>query len=487
MKNKIQLITYVDRIGCSGFKELNSLLQNELDGLFGGIHVLPFFHPIDGEDAGFDPIDHSLVDPRLGDWSDVKSLTATLDVMADLIVNHMSSESKEFQDFLEHGDDSKYASLFLTVDSVFPEGPSKDDLQSIYRPRPGLPFTEYKLSDGSEKMIWTTFTQKQIDIDVHSESGSTYLESMLKTYGKAGISMIRLDAAGYAIKKAGSSCFMIPETFNFIDELTQKAKKQGIEVLVEIHSFYETQMEIAKKVDFVYDFALPVLVLDCLFNSNAKHLKEWLRIAPRNAVTVLDTHDGIGVVDVAGFEGKPGLIPDKELDVIVEQIHKNSEGRSRKATGAAASNLDLYQVNCTYFEALGKDETAYLIARAIQFFAPGVPQVYYVGLFGDDNDMELLERTNVGRDINRHYYSKEEIRKKIETPLFQQLSKLMRLRNNHEAFNGIFGLKQTTDEQLLIQWTNNQDSIALEVDLALKKFTIQGINGSGKQLLMKVP
>ncbi|MEM9648283.1 MAG: sucrose phosphorylase [Bacteroidota bacterium] len=487
MKNKIQLITYVDRIGCSGFKELNALLHNELDGLFGGIHVLPFFHPIDGEDAGFDPIDHSLVDPRLGNWSDVKSLTSTVDVMADLIVNHVSAESKEFQDFLERGEDSQHASLFLTVESVFPDGATEVELQSIYRPRPGLPFTEYKLSDGSEKWIWTTFTQKQIDIDVHSEPGSAYLESMLKTYGEAGISMIRLDAAGYAIKKAGSSCFMIPETFDFIDELTQKAKKQGIEVLVEIHSFYETQMEIAKKVDFVYDFALPVLVLDSIFNSNAKHLKKWLNIAPRNSVTVLDTHDGIGVVDVAGFEGKPGLIPDKDLDGIVERIHKNSEGRSLKATGAAASNLDLYQVNCTYFEALGKSETAYLMARAIQFFVPGVPQVYYVGLFGDDNDMELLERTNVGRDINRHYYSKKEIQEKMKMPWFQQLAKLMRLRNNHKAFDGIFDLKPTADELLHIQWTNNQDWVRLELDLSHKKFTIRGTGENGEQTLMTIP
>ena len=104
--------------------------------------------------------------------------------------------------------------------------------------------------------------------------------------------MIRLDAVGYAIKKPGTSCFMIPETFDFISELTEKARSLGIEVLVEIHSHYLKQIEIAKKVDWVYDFALPPLVLHAIFQADSKPLAKWLSISPRNAVTVLDTHDG---------------------------------------------------------------------------------------------------------------------------------------------------------------------------------------------------
>ncbi|MDC6367266.1 MULTISPECIES: sucrose phosphorylase [Flavobacteriaceae] len=477
MKNKIQLITYVDRIACSNFKELNGLLNKELAGLFGGVHVLPFFNPIDGEDAGFDPINHKMVDPRLGDWTDVKRLTKTADVMADLIVNHVSADSDEFKDFLKHGDASQHAPLFLTFESVFPNGASETDLLSIYRPRPGFPFTKYKMADGSQKLIWTTFTPKQIDIDVNSPSGIDYLDSILEIYQEAGITMIRLDAAGYAIKKAGSSCFMIPETFEFIDELTQKARNHGIEVLVEIHSFYKTQIEIAQKVDYVYDFALPVLVLDALFNKRADNLKYWLKIAPRNVITVLDTHDGIGIVDVASEGEEKGLIPDDVLEGIVDKIHENSEGRSRKATGAAASNLDLYQVNCTYFEALGSNEDTYLAARAIQFFVPGVPQVYYVGLFGDENDMELLARTNVGRDINRHYYSKEEIQLKTQTEMFQKLAELMKLRNTHEAFNGEFGLEDTEESHIKMKWKKNEDWIALDVDLKAGKFQVTGTDG----------
>ncbi len=473
MQNKIQLITYIDRLGCESIQDLNSLFKNELKGLFGGLHILPFFYPIDGEDAGFDPIDHQLIDPRLGDWNDLKDLSQQVDIMADLIVNHVSAKSSQFKDYLEKGKDSAYASLFLSYDTVFPDGASEADLLSIYRPRPGFPFTAFKLNDGSSKLIWTTFTTNQIDIDVACELGISYLEGILDTFQHAGISMIRLDAAGYAIKKKGTSCFMIDETYEFISEFTEKAKAKGIEVLVEIHSYYKTQIEIAKRVDYVYDFALPVLVLDTLFNKNTTSLKKWLKVSPRNAVTVLDTHDGIGIVDVGAEDGKPGLIDDTVLNKIVDQIHINSNEDSLKATGTSASNLDLYQVNCTYFEALGRDEKAYLMARVIQFFVPGIPQVYYVGLFAGENDMELLKRTNVGRDINRHYYTKKEINSRLEAPLIKELKELMILRNNHEAFNGDFNLIETSNNILNIKWINNNHWAELLIDLTAMSLNIK--------------
>ena len=469
MKNKIQLITYIDRLGCKSITELNSLFRNELKGLFGGLHILPFYYPIDGEDAGFDPIDHNLIDPRLGDWDDLYELSEEVDIMADLIVNHVSAKSVQFQDYIQKGKESKYASLFLTYDTVFPNGATEADLLTIYRPRPNLPFTMIKLKDGSTKLICTTFTSNQIDIDVKSAIGIQYLEGILDTFQKGGVKMIRLDAAGYAIKQQGTSCFMIDETYEFIDQLTEKAKAKGIEVLVEIHSYYKTQIEIAKRVDYVYDFALPVLVLDTLFNKNSSSLKKWLEVSPRNAITVLDTHDGIGIVDVAAEGEKPGLIDGAILSKIVDQMHINSDGNSLKATGAAASNLDLYQVNCTYFDALGRDENAYLMARAIQFFVPGIPQVYYVGLFAGENDMELLEKTNVGRDINRHYFTKDEINEHLKRPLINDLAELMFLRNNHKAFNGNFNLVATEEHILNIKWINNNHIAELFIDLIAMK------------------
>ena len=476
MKNQVQLITYVDRLGGGNLRDLAQRLSGPLQGLFGAVHLLPFFNAIDGADAGFDPKDHTQVDPRLGDWADVRALTQVTDVMADAIVNHISSESPQFQDYQKHGEHSAYAGLFLTWDSVFPNGASEADALAIYRPRPGLPFTPLALHNGQKRILWTTFTPQQLDINVQHPQGKAYLTRILQKFADSGITLIRLDAAGYAIKKAGTSCFMLPETFAFMEALTQEARALGIEVLVEIHAYYQKQIDIARQVDWVYDFALPPLVLHALFFKTSTALKHWISIRPHNALTVLDTHDGIGIIDIGADpsrrETAPGLVPAHELDQLVETIHQRSQGQSRLATGAAASNLDLYQVNCTYFDALGRDENAYLLARAIQFFLPGVPQIYYVGLLAGVNDMDLLAKTGVGRDINRHHYRPEEIDTALQTPVVRRLCELIRLRNTCAAFNGSFELLETNAQCLHMRWVANQSAAELVVDLETTTFQI---------------
>ncbi|WP_234903587.1 sucrose phosphorylase [Agrobacterium vitis] len=361
----------------------------------------------------------------------------------------------------------------MTFGKVFPRGASEQDLLNIYRPRPGLPFSKATLADGSQRMLWTTFTPQQIDIDVHSAHGALYLETILDHFAEANVTAIRLDAAGYAIKKAGTSCFMIDETYGFLAKLAEKARDRGMEVLVEIHSYYRDQIEIARKVDRVYDFALPPLILHSLFTGDATALARWLEISPRNAITVLDTHDGIGVIDVgAHSNGRPGLLEPQAIDHLVEEIHRRSEGQSRLATGAAASNLDLYQVNCTYYDALGRNDNDYLIARAIQFFAPGIPQVYYVGLLGGINDMELLGKTGVGRDINRRFFEDREIDLALESPLVKRMSDLIRFRNTHPAFNGSFKVATDDTGSLVLSWDLDAEFAQLIVSFSQGKATI---------------
>ncbi len=130
--------------------------------------------------------------------------------MADLIVNHISRDSLQFRDFLTHGSTSPFAGLFLTRERVFPQGATEADLQAIYRPRPGLPFTEMTVGDGTRRHLWTTFTSSQIDIDVRHARGREYVDAILETFAASGVRVVRLDAVGYAIKKPGTSCFMIP-------------------------------------------------------------------------------------------------------------------------------------------------------------------------------------------------------------------------------------------------------------------------------------
>ena len=483
MKNQVQLITYVDRFGGGGIANLQALLAGPLAGVFGGVHLLPFFHPIDGTDAGFDPIDHTRVDQRLGDWGDIAALAQQVDVMADVIVNHMSSDSPQFQDFAAKGRASAYDGLFLTMDSVFPQGATERDLLAIYRPRPGAPFSFVTLANGERRILWTTFTAKQVDIDVTHPQGQAYLMAILRTLAASGVTMIRLDAVGYAIKKAGDSCFMMPETFDFIDQFAAAARGLGLEVLVEVHSYYRKQVEIAQRVDWVYDFALPPLVLHALFFGTAGPLRSWAQQRPANALTVLDTHDGIGIIDIGADasdrSARPGLVPPAELDRLVEMIHENSGGQSREATGAAASNLDLYQVNCTFYDALGRDDGVYLIARAVQFFLPGIPQVYYVGLLAGENDMALLQHSGVGRDINRHHYSRTEIEADLGKPVVQQLLRLIRLRNRHAAFSGQFSVESHSDSQLALCWAAGEHMLQLDVDFSSRTATITGRSPTG--------
>jgi len=476
MRNQVQLIVYVDRLSGGGFRALQDLFEGPFRGLFGGVHLLPFYCPIDGADAGFDPIDHTQPDARLGCWDDVRALTESRDLMADLIVNHVSSRSAQFEDFRKHGDGSAYRDLFLTYGRIFPEGASESDLLKIYRPRPGLPFTKTRLDDGTDRLLWTTFTPEQIDIDVCSSAGRAYLSQILSEFQAAGIRAIRLDAVGYAIKKPGTSCFMIPEAFDFIAELTKQAHQHRIEVLVEIHANYRDQIAIAEKVDWVYDFALPALVLHSLYSHSAVTLKHWLTISPRNCITVLDTHDGIGVIDVGperrDAEVLPGLLTSEEIDNLVETIHARSDGESRLATGAAANNLDLYQVNCTYYDALGRRDEEYLIARALQVFAPGIPQIYYVGLLAGANDLDLFRLTGVGRDINRHYYSRREIDSALTRPVVEALFGLIRFRNTHPAFAGEFHLLPSADYEIRVEWRNGDQWARLEADLKASVATI---------------
>jgi sucrose phosphorylase len=193
-------------------------------------------------------------------------------------------------------------------------------------------------------------------------------------------------------------------------------------------------------------------------------LYTWLEMAPRNCINVLDTHDGIGIVDVGANGDEPGLLTPAQIDALVESIHTQSDGQSRQATGAAASNVDLYQVNCTFYSALGCDDYRYLLARTIQLFAPGTPQIYYAGLLALQNDMALLADTGVGRDINRPYLDESTVIEHLQKPVVQALLQLISLRNEHQAFQGEF-TQVLTQMQYSMKWQQHNQSIMLTINL----------------------
>jgi sucrose phosphorylase len=480
MRNGVQLIAYADRFGGS-LAGLREVLDGPLAGLFAGVHILPFFTPFDGADAGFDPVEHTEVDARLGSWDDVRALAREYVLMVDLIVNHVSANSAEFRDVVAHGDASRHAGMFLSMGDVYPHGADEAELVGIYRPRPGLPFTSLTLGQ-RRRLVWTTFTSQQIDLNLTNPAGRAYLDQVLTKLAEGGVSMVRLDAVGYAIKTAGTSSFMTAQTLAFIDELTAQARELGVQVLVEIHAHFERQIAIGAAVDRVYDFALPPLLLHSLYTGDAAPLRRWLGLRPANAVTVLDTHDGIGVIDVGPDQmgdGRPGLLTPEQIHALVEGIHERSSGQSRQATGWAASNVDVYQVNCTYYDALGRDDPSYLLARAVQFFTPGIPQVYYVGLLAGGNDMDLLARSGVGRDINRHHYTRAEIEGDLTRPVVAALIGLIRLRNTHPAFAGTCAVGGQ-DERISLTWTHGAHTATMDVDFGSRSATLAWTGPEGE-------
>jgi sucrose phosphorylase len=241
-----------------------------------------------------------------------------------------------------------------------------------------------------------------------------------------------------------------------------------MDVLVEVHGHYQAQLDIARQVDWVYDFALPPLVLHALYTRDATPLRRWIELRPDNAITVLDTHDGIGVADVAADRGTraPGLLPQDAIDALVDTIHQRSRGESRLASGGAARNVDTAQINCTFYDALGRRDDEYLAARAIQCFLPGIPQIYYVGALAGTNDVDLLRRTGEGRDINRHYYTANELQDALAQPIVQSLLSLLRIRNAHAAFQGAFHVNSAGPAQLTLAWDNGAAFARLDVDFA---------------------
>lgn len=460
----VSLLAYADRLG-GDLAGLRALLDGPLRD-FAGVHILPFFVPFDGADAGFDPVDHGTVDPRLGTWDDVRAIAAGREVTADLIVNHVSSEAAEFADWLENGERSPYDGMFLTFDAVFPDGASEAGITSFYRPRPGLPFTAYRMADGTRRLVWTTFLPTQIDLDVANDRAKEYLRRILDALRAGGVTTVRLDAVGYAVKTPGTDSFMTEETLGFVREIVAIARAAGLRVLVEVHAHYAQQLAIAPLVDEVYDFALAPLLLHSLGTGTCDRLVDWLRIRPANAVTVLDTHDGIGVIDAGPSGDRPGLIDHDEMAAIFERARIATDGHSAIASVVPAWMRLPHQINATFFSVLGADATAYLLARSVQLWLPGHPQLYYVGLLAGLDDVELFRRTGQGRDVNRHTYTRAEIDAALQSPVTRAQLALVRIRSTHPAFDGEFRYRTDSDGVLHLEWSRGSARATLAISWA---------------------
>ncbi len=466
MKNEIMLITYGDSMG-RNLKELKQALDRHFVRAVGGVHILPFFPS--SADRGFAPIQYDKVDEKLGTFDDVKAISEDYPVMFDFMVNHISRSSLYYRDFQENKDGSPYRDFFIRYKDFWDKGePTPEQVGLIYKRKPRAPYIEVEFADGTSEKIWCTFSEEQVDLNVESPVTKAFIQDTLRHMCRRGASMIRLDAFAYAVKKPNTSCFFVePQVWDLLYEIEEIVKPYGVEILPEIHEHYSIQQKIAEKGFWVYDFALPMLVLHALYTGRGDHLKHWLDICPRKQFTTLDTHDGIGVVDVKD------LLSDEEIEETKEMLFAKGANVKKIYNTAAYNNLDIYQINCTYYSALGNRDQAYLLARAIQFFAPGIPQVYYVGLLAGANDIALMESSRQGRDINRHYYTMEEIEEAVKRPVVQKLRELMIFRNEFPAFSGSISTSLPDENSIRIVRESGGYTAILQADLRTHEFTIE--------------
>lgn len=483
VKNKVQLITYPDSLG-GDLKALHEVIETHFpDSFQGGIHILPPF-PSSG-DRGFAPLTYLDIEPSFGGWEDIQRLSEKHDILLDLMVNHLSAQSVFFKDFMEYGKKSQYADLFLTVDKIWADGEiPQEDFAKIFLRRTE-PYSDFKIKETGESVrVWTTFGKttpsEQIDLDVNSPVTRQLLTDFFENFAQHGVKIVRLDAVGYITKKPATSFFFVePEIYEFLDWITHLANSLGIELLPEVHAHYTIQNKLAEQGHWIYDFILPYRVLETLFNRNSTALVEYLKVRPQKQFTMLDCHDGVPI--------KPdlddlyvGTDARKLVDTCLERGSNLSLIHAPKYRDP--DGFDVHQIRGTYYSMLGADDDAYLAARAIQFFAPGVPQVYYVGLLAGENDTAVLDEGGDGRDINRHNYSLNEIQQEVTREVVQRLRKLIAFRNEYPAFDGEFAVLESDAAAIHLQWTKAEKVCMLAIDLDEMKSVISYVDAQGARL-----
>lgn len=480
IKNQVQLITYPDSLG-GDLKTLNGILLKYFSHIFkGGVHILPPF-PSSG-DRGFAPLTYFEIDPKFGTFEDIKRIGENFDVLLDLMVNHISKKSLFFQDFLKYGEKSEYADLFLTLDKLWSDGkPVQEDISKMFLRRT-QPYSTFTISEtGEKKTVWTTFGKEnpseQIDFDINSPKVKELLRDFLINFKKQNVKIVRLDAVGYIIKKLGTSCFFVePEIYKFIDWITELASSLGLELLPEVHAHYRTQFKLSEHGNWIYDFILPYKILDTLINKSSSELCKYLKVRPNKQFTMLDCHDGIPVkpdlddlIDTKAAKALVQTCVDRgaNLSLIYSDRHKSHDG------------FDVHQIRCTYYSVLNCNDDAYIAARAIQFFTPGIPQVYYVGLLAGKNDEENVKLTGEGREINRHNFTLKEIEQALQREVVQRLLKLIKFRNEYPAFNGNFSVVASKDDEVILSFEKDKKFCTLKINLQTNASVIEYIDDNG--------
>lgn len=323
----------------------------------------------------------------------------------------------------------------------------------------------------------------QMDVNATSPLVWDFYEETLKKLNSYGCNILRLDAFAYLHKEVGKSNFFNkPGTWEYLERIKQIAQKNNLKLLPEIHAEYGLHLldEVANEGYTIYDFFLPGLTIHTIENKTSKALISWVKeiIAKGyKTVNMLGCHDGIPVLDLKGKEVNgiynKGLLEDREIEAIMNKIMDRG-GRVKNLYDPSGKKISYYQINATFFSALGEDEQKLLLARAIQMFMPGIPQVWYLDIFAGKNNYEAADNGGSAghKEINRTALSMRDIEQGLKTDVVKKQLDIIRLRNTLDAFLGKVKINDAFDDVLDIKWVNNKTVAHLKANLKTYTFTI---------------
>ncbi|MCP4543734.1 MAG: sugar phosphorylase [Chloroflexi bacterium] len=440
----IILITYGDQItepDIPPLQTLTKVLETHTKGIITGVHILPFF-PYSSDD-GFSVIDYDTVDPNLGSWTDVKLLGRDFRLMFDLVINHISAHSDWFQGFLQG--DPEFTDYFITVEE-------ETDLSQVVRPR-ALPLLTRVQTDRGERLVWTTFSKDQIDLNFANPDVLLKIVEILLLYVENGAEIIRLDAIAYLWKKIGTSCIHLEETHRVVKLLRAvlDAVAPHVILITETNVPHEENISYfgngTDETQMVYQFPLPPLVLHTLHSGDASHLSNWAAglSGPSDGTTFFNfvaSHDGVGVRPVEG------ILSASEVQNLIDRTLAHGGHVSYKANSDGTQSA--YELNISYFDALSDPNGSepldlqvrrFLVSQAIMLSLAGVPGIYVHSLFGSRSYHAGVEQTGRYRSINREKFQRDQLKQDLANAnslrhqVFYAYLDLIRTRIAHRAFH----------------------------------------------------
>lgn len=404
-----------------------------------GVHILPFF-PYSSDD-GFAVIDYSSVNEGLGSWDNISAIGQKKRLMSDLVINHCSSRSLWFQNFIKgEGPGSDY---FFTASP-------DDNLNDVVRPRTSPLLRETATGQG-EKHVWCTFSHDQVDFDFRNPNVLIEFVKIIRQYLDAGVNIFRLDAVAFLWKKTNSTSINLPETHEVIRLLRSLIEHaQDDAVIITETNIPNTQnltyFGNANEAHCIYNFSLPPLLINTLITGSCLYLKRWLMSMPpaQNGTTYFNfiaSHDGVGL------RPAEGLLENAELTTLTETMA--SFGGKISCRTNEAGEPKPYEMNIALYDALqgtinGPDEwnmERFICAHAIMLALEGIPGIYIHSLLGTHNDYEKLKNTHHNRSINRHRWDypalEDNLANKNSThhQVLTQLTNLIKIRTAQPAFH----------------------------------------------------